>query len=107
MSTSICTPTPEVGVTSQEIDFKIKIKATLIQTHGVPDLSILVDLLNSLQMFPVSVSRNVAGDLFVEMHDYSLVFMLINGVLQSIMHRAWCYFTLIFVFICCEQVHSR
>lgn len=64
-----------------------KLKATLIQTHGVPDLSILVDLLDSLQMFPTSVSRNVAGDLFVEMHDHSLVFMQMNDVLQFIMHE--------------------
>lgn len=66
----------------------------------MPDLSILVDWLNSLQLFPASVSRNVAGDLFVEMHDHSLVFMLMNDVLQSIMHEGLCYFTLIlFLFL--------
>lgn len=63
-------------------------------------ISILVDLLDFLQMFPTSVSRNVAGDLFVEMHDHSLVFMLMNDVLQFIMHEEWCYFTIIlFLFL--------
>ena len=51
-------------------------------------------------MFPPSIPRNVAGDLFVEMHDHSLVFMLMNDVLQSIMRKGLCYFTLIlFLFL--------
>lgn len=53
--------TPEVGVISKETDCP-EIGVTLIQTNGVPDLSILVGLLHSLQMFFVSVSRNIAGD---------------------------------------------
>lgn len=51
-------------------------------------------------MFPPSIFRNVAGDLFVEMHDHSLVFMLMNDVLQSIMREGLCYFSLIlFLFL--------
>lgn len=60
-------------------------------------------------MFLVSVSRNVAGDLFAEMHDHSLVFLLMNDLLPSIMHgRQSCFIlTLFFVFICCLLVHSE
>lgn len=67
----------------------------------MPDLSILVGLLDdSLQMFLVLVSRNIAGDLFAEMHDHLLVFLLMNDLLPSIMHRRQNCFTLVlFLFL--------
>lgn len=52
----------------------------------MPDLSVLVDLIGSLQMLLVSVSRNIAGDLFAEMHGHSLVFLLTNDLFMTYYH---------------------